>query len=224
MSVYRTKGERISMKKFKIKTNLVSGILMGAIALLLLVLMPGQVRVPAFDSGAPSPRIIPGICLGIMLASSIALLIQSLVLKQEKVIEFDWAKEKPAILLILGMCVYIGLMLCIGYVLASLIVFIAVLFYVAKLFRDFRHWEINPAIMDYCFSLFAMIAFMLASYHAGAFSFERGARRRLAFYSLLGVLFGAISLAGAQLPELLIYAGSVFWMLACAQQMLKKSG
>ncbi len=98
-----------------------------------------------------------------------------------------------------------------------------VLFYVAKLFRDFRHWEINPAILDYCFSLFAMIAFMLASYHAGAFSFERGARRRLAFYSLLGVLFGAVSLAGAQLPELLIYAGSVFWMLACAQQMLRRS-
>ena len=120
------------MKKFKIKTNLVSGILMGAIALLLLVLMPGQVRVPAFDSGAPSPRIIPGICLGIMLMSSIALLIQSLVLKQEKVVEFDWEKEKPAILLIVGMCVYIVLMLCIGYVLASLIVFPLVLFYVGE--------------------------------------------------------------------------------------------
>ena len=105
---------------------------------------------------------------------------------------------------------------------AAFFVFI-VLFYVAKLFRDFRHWEINPAILDYCFSLFAMIAFMLASYHAGAFSFDRGARRRLAFYALLGVLFGAVSLAGAQLPELLTYAGSVFWMLACAQQMLKKS-
>ena len=39
----------------------------------------------------------------------------------------------------------------------------------------------------------------------------------------MGVLFGAISLAGAQLPELLIYAGSVFWMLACAQQMLRRS-
>ncbi len=103
------------------------------------------------------------------------------------------------------------------------VVLFVVLFYVAKLFRDFRHWEINPAILDYCFSLFAMIAFMLASYHVGAFSFERGARRRLAFYSLLGVLFGAISLAGAQLPELLIYAGSVFWMLACAQQMLRRS-
>ena len=120
------------MKKFKIKTNLVSGILMGAVALLLLVLMPGQVRVPAFDSGAPSPRIIPGICLGIMLVSSIALIIQSLVLKQEKVVEFDWEKEKPAILLIVGMCVYIVLMLCIGYVLASLIVFPLVLFYVGE--------------------------------------------------------------------------------------------
>lgn len=88
------KGERISMKKFKIKTNLVSGIIMGAIALILILVMPSQVRVPAYDSGAPSPRIIPGICLAIMLVSSIALIIQSLVLKQEKVVEFDWAKEK----------------------------------------------------------------------------------------------------------------------------------
>lgn len=126
------KGERISMKKFKIKTNLVSGIIMGAIALILIIMMPSQVRVPAYDSGAPSPRIIPGICLAIMLVSSIALIIQSLVLKQEKVVEFDWEKEKPAILLILGMCVYIGLMLCIGYVLASLIVFVGVLIYVGE--------------------------------------------------------------------------------------------
>lgn len=126
------KGERISMKKFKIKTNLVSGIIMGVIALILILVMPSQVRVPAYDSGAPSPRIIPGICLAIMLVSSIALIIQSLILKQEKVVEFDWAKEKPAILLILGMCVYIGLMLCIGYVLASLIVFVGVLIYVGE--------------------------------------------------------------------------------------------
>ena len=99
----------------------------------------------------------------------------------------------------------------------------AVLFYVVKLFRDFRHWEINPAILDYCFSLFAMISFMLATYHAGAFCFDRGARRRLSFFSLTGVLFGAVSMAGASVPELLIYAGSALWMLACAQQMIKRS-
>ena len=54
------------MKKFKIKTNLVSGVIMGVAALLLIILLPSQVRVPTYDSGAPSPRIIPGICLGIM--------------------------------------------------------------------------------------------------------------------------------------------------------------
>ena len=119
--VCRMKGEWISMKKFKIKTNLVSGIIMGVIALILILCIPSQIRVPAYDSGAPSPRIIPGICLAIML-----------VLKQEKVVEFDWEKEKPAILLIVGMCVYIGLMLSIGYVLASIIVFPLVLFYVGE--------------------------------------------------------------------------------------------
>ena len=75
--VCRMKGEWISMKKFKIKTNLVSGIIMGVIALILILCIPSQIRVPAYDSGAPSPRIIPGICLAIMLVSSIALLIQS---------------------------------------------------------------------------------------------------------------------------------------------------
>lgn len=122
------KGREIPVK-FKIKTNLVSGIVMGAIALILLLVMPSQVRVPAYDSGAPSPRIIPTVCLVIMLISAIALIIQSVVLKKEKVVEFDWNKEKPAILLIIGMCIYVALMLCIGYVLASIIVFVAIQFY-----------------------------------------------------------------------------------------------
>lgn len=95
MSGYRTKGERISMKKFKIKTNLVSGVIMGVAALLLIILLPSQVRVPAYDSGAPSPRIIPGICLAIMLVSSIALIIQSLVLKQERWWSLTGQKKSP---------------------------------------------------------------------------------------------------------------------------------
>lgn len=117
------------MKKFKIKTNLVTGILMGAFSLFLLLTMSEQIRIPAYDSGAPSPRIIPTICIIIMLISSIALIIQSLVLKQEKIVEFDWEQQKPIILMIIGLCAYVGLMLCIGYVLASLIVFPVMLFY-----------------------------------------------------------------------------------------------
>ena len=81
--------------KIKIKTNLWSGIVMGVFSIIMLLILPSQVRVPAFDSGAPSPRIIPGICLVGMLICSAALLIQSLVFKKEKEFEFDWSVEKP---------------------------------------------------------------------------------------------------------------------------------
>lgn len=115
--------------KFKIKTNLWSGIIMGAISLIMLILLPQQVRIPAYDSGAPSPRIIPGICLVIMLIFSLWLIFESLVLKKEKIVEFDWEKEKPAILLILLLCVYVALILFVGFIPASIIVFCIILAY-----------------------------------------------------------------------------------------------
>ncbi len=115
--------------KFKIKTNLVTGIVMGLLSIFLLVVMPKQVRVPAFDSGAPSPRIIPGVCIVIMLVCSVILIIQSLVFKKEKIVEFDWQNEKPAILLIALLCVYVFLIIKLGFIIASAITFIIVLFY-----------------------------------------------------------------------------------------------
>ena len=115
--------------KFKIKTNLVSGIVMGLFSAFMLIVMPQQVRVPAFDSGAPSPRIIPGICLVIMLLCSIILIVQSLVFKKEKIVVFDWEKEKPAILLIVALCIYVFLIIKIGFILASAIIFSLILVY-----------------------------------------------------------------------------------------------
>lgn len=119
----------VTALKFKIKTNLVTGLIIGLISVILLLVMPMQIREPAYDSGAPSPRLIPTLCVVIMLVSSVALLIQSLVFKKEHIVEFDWKKEKPAIMLILALCVYVVLILCVGYVLASIISFVAVLFY-----------------------------------------------------------------------------------------------
>lgn len=115
--------------KFKIRTNLVTGIVMGLLSIFLLVVMPQQVRVPAYDSGAPSPRIIPGVCIVIMLVCSVILIIQSLVFKKEKIVEFDWQKEKPAILLIVLLCIYVFLIIKLGFIIASAITFIIVLFY-----------------------------------------------------------------------------------------------
>ena len=115
--------------KFKIKTNLVTGIVMGLFSAFMLIVMPQQVRVPAFDSGAPSPRIIPGICLVVTLLCSVILIVESLVFKKEKIVEFDWSKEKPAVLLILALCVYVFLIIRIGFVLASAVIFSLILFY-----------------------------------------------------------------------------------------------
>ena len=115
--------------KFKIKTYLWSGIVMGVFSILMLLAMPSQVRLPMFDSGAPSPRIIPGICLvGILICSAI-LLIESLVFKKEEIIEFDWSKEKPCIFLIALLCVYVALTIYIGFIPAVIIIFPIMLWY-----------------------------------------------------------------------------------------------
>ena len=140
--------------KVKIKTNLVTGIVMGLISVILLIAMPSQVRVPAYDSGAPSPRIIPGICLVLMLVFSLVLIVQSLVFKKEKIVEFDWAKEKPAVILILGMCVYVALIISIGYILASIITFLAVLWYCG---------ERKPGIYLYVTAASVIIYFLFKS-------------------------------------------------------------
>lgn len=95
------------------------------------------------------------------------------------------------------------------------------LFYVLKLFYDFRHWMVNPAILDYCFLLFAMISFMIVTYQAGAFCFDKGNRRHLAFFSLTGIMFGASAMTGSDTASILIYGGSVLWMLSCSLQALR---
>ena len=71
--------------KFKIKTKLVSGIVFALLSGFFLYAMPKQIKIPGYDSGAPSPRIIPGACLWLILFFSIVLIIQSLVFKKEKI-------------------------------------------------------------------------------------------------------------------------------------------
>ena len=93
-----------------------------------------------------------------------------------------------------------------------------VLFYAVKLFYDFRHWTTDPQILDYAFSLFALIGFMLTTYQAAAYCYDHGSRRQMEFFALAGVLFGATAMAGAARSELLIYGGSALWMLACCVQ------
>lgn len=118
--------------KFKIKTNLWTGIIFAAFAAFMFVMMESQVRLPGYDSGAPSPRVLPTIFLAIILVCSVVLIIQSLVFKKEKIVEFDFAKEKPMIILIILLCIYPVLVGFIGYVVASIICFPLALFYIGE--------------------------------------------------------------------------------------------
>jgi len=118
--------------KFKIKTNLWTGILFTIFAAFMFVMMESQVRLPGYDSGAPSPRVLPTIFLAIILVCSVVLIIQSLVFKKEKVVEFDLEKEKPMITLIVLLCVYPVLIGFLGYVVASIICFPLALLYIGE--------------------------------------------------------------------------------------------
>ena len=123
-------GERMcDSVKFKIKTYFWSGLIMGLFSIAMLVIMPSEVRLPMYDSGAPSPRIIPGICLTGVLICSAVLLIQSLIFKKDRVIEFDWKKENPCIFMILLLCFFTFLTIKAGFILAVVIVFPVMLFY-----------------------------------------------------------------------------------------------
>lgn len=96
----------------------------------------------------------------------------------------------------------------------------AILFFVCWLFRDFRRWMQDPAILDYCFCLFALICFMISTYHAASFSFDHGARRRLCFYSMAGTFFGLTAMAGQTPVGMLVYGAGAAFCLVYAMQAL----
>ena len=118
--------------KFKIKTNLWTGIIFAVFSAFMFFMMESQVRLPGYDSGAPSPRVLPTIFLAIILVCSAVLIIQSLVFKKEKIVEFDLDKELPMIVLVILMCIYPVLIGFLGYVVASVITFPVALFFIRE--------------------------------------------------------------------------------------------
>nr|WP_212505703.1 tripartite tricarboxylate transporter TctB family protein [Anaerotalea alkaliphila] len=99
-----------------------SGIIFGVLSIILLLLVPAQVAIPTFDTGGPSPRIIPYLVLSGMLLCSIGLIVESLVFKREKVVVFDFKVEKAG-LLVLGLVLLFGiLMVQFGYIVGVVVV------------------------------------------------------------------------------------------------------
>lgn len=119
-------------KTFQIKTNLCTGILMSAFSGYMLMVLPEQVREPAYNSGAPSPRIIPSVALWGILFCAVCLIGQSVILKKEKIVPFQLARELPAIILIGMLCLFSFLILQVGFLAAVVLIFPPMLFYMGE--------------------------------------------------------------------------------------------
>ena len=99
---------------------------------------------------------------------------------------------------------------------------IAALFFAAELICEFRFWSRDPEILDYCFDLLALICVMCATYHLGGFCFDRGSRRRTAFFSLCGIFFCAAALADGSVSSRVRAAAAALWLLSNLLPLLRR--
>ena len=95
------------------------------------------------------------------------------------------------------------------------------LYLVIKLIADFKQWSVDPAVLDYCFELFAAIAAMCAIYHLGGFCFDKGGRRISVFWCLSCLVFSVVALADGGLTHTLLIGGVGLWAGVNGWQLLE---
>lgn len=94
------------------------------------------------------------------------------------------------------------------------------LFFAVELVLEFRNWSKDPAILDYCFDLLALICIMCASFELGGFCFDQGRRRSAVFFCCCAAVFGAAAVAGGRLRELCMTGGAVLWLMSSLWPLL----
>lgn len=79
----------------------------------------------------------------------------------------------------------------------------------------------DPVVLDYVYELFAIICALLGLYFTAGFSFERAKTWRCAFFSLLSVYFGIVTLAdGHDRSTRLLFLFSILYQLATVTVLL----
>jgi hypothetical protein len=114
----------------KVKTNLISGMLASILGIVLLVINPLQIQEEKFlTNGQIRADFIPKATSYVMILLGVILLVQSIVLKKEKIIEIE-AKAFTRSLIFLGMLiVYAILFTYIGYLISSILFSVGLLLF-----------------------------------------------------------------------------------------------
>jgi putative tricarboxylic transport membrane protein len=114
----------------KVKTNLVSGIIFVVLGGILLLLMPSQIVVASIIPFLESAKAAPLLAIIIMTVGGTVLIIQSVFLGKEQVVEVHFAEQKYALFVIATIIGYAGLIFLLGYIIASIaMVFVLYRFY-----------------------------------------------------------------------------------------------
>lgn len=161
--------------------------------------------------GSVSSRSLP--LLLVSCAAAMCLLISSVLLAVQRVQNTD------ALVAVAGLVTVVcwtatAMARYLGKRAPSAVFLFPAVFYIINLICQFRFWMRDPAISDYCYDLFALICTMCAVFHLGGYSFDQGARRITAFFTMTGIFFSSVALAGASAAGKLGYLGAVIWLLA----------
>lgn len=147
------------------------------------------------------------------LAAALGLLLGCVAMVRELEYEYDLLLAAGGI--VTAICwVIVALDRCRGRKLHAALFMIPALFYAIRLILDFRNWSRDPAILDYCFDLLALICIMCATFHLGGFCFDAGKRRITAFFCCCGIVFGAAAIAGGRMREIAMTGGAMLWLAA----------
>ena len=161
--------------------------------------------------GSVSSRSLP--LLLVSLGGAVCLLISSVLLAAQKTQTTD-VLVAVAGLATVACWTAVAMARYLGKRASSAVFLLPAVFYIINLICRFRFWMRDPAISDYCYDLLALICTMCAVFHLGGFSFDQGGRRVTTFFTMTGVFFSAVALAGASAAGKLGYLGAVLWLLA----------
>jgi putative tricarboxylic transport membrane protein len=114
----------------KVRTNLVGGILFVIIAAVILWLIPSQIAMPEVQSAGVNPRLMPRVVSIIILVCGALLIVQSLFLKKEEVIEVHFKKEQSTALVVaLVMVLFTVLIIKIGFLIGSFVMIFTLMYF-----------------------------------------------------------------------------------------------
>lgn len=115
--------------KIKIKANLAGGVIFLLFSIIAWMLIPSQIQASKIATTLIGARFVPQITIIVIFVLSLAMLLLSLILKKDKIIDIDLSKEVKVFIFYAMLVGYVLLIPILGFLVSSLLFCIAMLLY-----------------------------------------------------------------------------------------------